>query len=258
VSLNSRHDNINDSFDFIPQDSQEAAHLGSAFNDRAGCMGNNQHKIPIKIAYHIFRRGTVKNERNDFCAIFEWPEVNLEFVERPLGDVISDACSIERTDSNLEQTVFVNVVKFPEHPEQRREFWMRAIVRLYRLDRCPHVKTQRTNPPFGVMKLTSITSQREGELVGISGHSIPGLMDGDGVNQVIEGSPQIVDAIPKLERQGTEVRSFVGMENPTMTGTIGIQLLGDAVILRLQPGRGFSVDGIQVMLGAPEFGVDAR
>jgi hypothetical protein len=86
---------------------------------------------------------------------------------------------------DVEQTVLIEVVEFPEKSQQRREFSVRTIVRLHTLNHCPHVKAQRPNPPLQIVKLRSIASQRESELASVGRGIFPGLVDGNSVDQMV-------------------------------------------------------------------------
>jgi hypothetical protein len=248
---------INNSSNLVTQHGDEASDLCSTIQGWAGGVRHDNHEVTDKCAAHILRRGLLENKSSDLCAVFEFSLADQEFKVGSGGDFMREASLPETAESNLQQSVLVNVIQFPEQPEKRREFWVRAIVRLYSLDSCPHSKTQSRNPLFGVMKLTSVASQGEGELIGAGRGFLPRLMDGDCVDQVVEGGTKIVDAVPDLKGQSLEIGSLGSVENPTMFGTIGLDLLGDAVVFRLQSGSRACIDGIEMFLGAAQFGVNA-
>lgn len=244
---NSRDDVGNSKLNLFPHKYQKGSHLSPSHHCWPWGVWDDQHKIPVKVSCHIFGHGDVEDERNDLCAIFEWGLVDGDLEFGPGGNLMTEARLVETANRNLEQSVFVNVIEFPEHPEKRREFWVRAIVRLYRLDSCPHGQTKLLNSALGFLKLTSTTRQRESEPLCSRRRALSGLMNGNSVDQVIKRGAKIVDAVSDLKRECLENCPSVGMEDPTMTGTIGVQLLGDAVIFRLQSGSRFNIDGIEVL-----------
>ena len=80
---------------------------------------------------------------------------------------------------------------------------------------------------------------------------MPGLVNGDGVNQMVESASEIVNTIPKFKREGLEIGSLRSVKKPTMYGTMGLTLLGDSVVFRLESGLRANIEGIEVFLGSP-------
>jgi hypothetical protein len=95
----------------------------------------------------------------------------------------------------VKQSVLVRVVESVEQSHEGRVLWVRAVVRLRPLNRCPHRLTQRRNDPLGVMKLSSITSDREGKFIGIPGQVGALLVNGDGEDQVVESAAHVMNTI---------------------------------------------------------------
>jgi hypothetical protein len=182
--------------------------------------------LPIEIAAHLCWRRIAKDETYDLCAVFHLARPTIPILVGGSGREIQTMARLGKCcDGHMEQTVLINVIEFPENPEQRREFSVGAIVRLYPLNRCPHRRAETLNPPLHLVKLRGVTGEGESELGGVGRGILPGFVDGDSVDQVVEGASQVVDAISDPEINIGEIPGVNDMENPTVFGSIGIELL---------------------------------
>lgn len=73
-------------------------------------------------------------------------------------------------------------------------------------------------------------------------------MSGDGIDQVVQSGPQIVQAISDHQRPTLKRRRLIDTDNDGVPGTVRICLLEEAVRVSLKPGMNFAVDGLSVLL----------
>jgi hypothetical protein len=66
-----------------------------------------------------------------------------------------------------------------------------------------------------------------------------------------------VNAIPDAQRNSCEVPNINDMENPTVFGSIGIELLGDSIVTIFEPSSDFVLDSVNVFQGPSEFCINA-
>jgi len=76
-------------------------------------------------------------------------------------------------------------------------------------------------------------------------------MNGDGVNQMIEGASQVVDAIGKQQTPSLEGRLGRESQNDFVLGKLSIWLMGNTVRIFVKPGGELILDGLGVFPRMP-------
>src|SRR4029453_15401284 len=135
------------------------------------CVGKGGGQTSSELVVHV-RRRSVDGDRRDLCAIYNFPKMKIGFDALAGFHLIVDPLELplERLgECHVKQSVFVKIVEVSQDGEQRRQFTVRAIVRLQRLDLCPHVSTQPFDAPVLASEIVSAVVVREGGVSGVGG-----------------------------------------------------------------------------------------
>lgn len=159
-------------------------------------------------------------------------------------DVGVSACQMN--SSECEEPVFVSVIEVPEKGEKRRERAVRSVVRLYPLDLCPHCQIERSDPPSLVVEVGGSVSNGELKPSFVGGRVALGLNGGDGVNQMVEGRPKIVNTVAEEEGQSVEVGWIGDAGDKMVIMAIRAMINRYGGWLRMTPSSNYSVGGFGV------------
>lgn len=230
-----------------------------SFSDFTRPFGMPEHEEQFNspLAHLHVRRRTLENDRRDLCATFY---LALEMGESD-GEVGRIAPKNEvnlptenSCEGQLEQLVLVNVCELSEQGESSREFSVWSIVRLHRLDCCPYINTQCLNSSLSAGAIETAAGITDWKLqsVSVGRRVLPSsLMNGDGVNQMIEGASQVVDAIGKQQTPSLEGRLGRESQNDFVLGKLSIWLMGNTVRIFVKPGGELILDGLGVFPRMP-------
>ena len=226
----------------------------------ARTLGFEQRSEVNPIILHV-RRRTIEGDRRDLCAVFHLiPGIEIGSpVDRDVWPAeakipLGDCCRNKR-----EQLVFVRIIEIAENAQERRELWVRSVVRLQGLDNCPHRITEA--PEFLSRSLCELSTRiDDGELKGIRTRRrvLSRFVNGNGVNEVIKNAPETMNAVPDYQSPSFSPWLSGNVKNDSVTGKIRVWLLGHTVGVRVHPGSDLILDGLSVFLSPPPFCLNAR
>ena len=254
--LDLRGNRLNQHSDFTVEKRQEGRSIISVTYPtwpRFVCKSENESEVG-PVILHI-RGRTAENNRRDFCAVFEFPLMRIEPSLCSIGDDWAREAYISRADcckDKLKQFVFVRILEIPEHGEEGREFWVRSIVRLEKLDHCPHGIADSAEPPLlNVPLKTFVTiTYGEHEAVRVGGRIGTGFVDGHAIHEMVKNTSEIVDAVCDDQRPAFNIGLPVDVENGTVACGVGICFVGEAVRVTIRPFADFFLDGLSMFVGA--------
>lgn len=218
-------------------------------------QGKNYRKI-APVVIHV-RGRTIKNKRHDFCAVFDFCSIGQE---GPSGSGIerwAEEAYIPRgnaREQQPEQFVLVRVLEISKHGEERRDFWIRSVIRLEKLERCLHRITNRTEfPSLNVPVKTGLAvTNGEHKFVGAGRRVLARFSNGNGVHEMIEGAAEIMNAIRDHERpslNGSGGNSTIEVNEGAVACAIKVCLVGEAIGFSFTPSKDFLLDGFSVVNG---------
>jgi hypothetical protein len=205
------------------------------------------------MAFHVTGR-RLNGERYDLSAICQIAVIPFDCSAESVGqsELQFKVPALLPVDGYIQKPVLVSIVKVAQDSEEGREEMVRSIVRLYRLDNCPHCLAQGLNVPRLLGKPTGIIGNGELQDALIRRRVDAGLVDGDGVNQVIESRSQVVNTIPADHRPAVAVQPTVKMNVEMVMMTLSISVRGDRVRLGILPSEDFFGDGFGMFLCTPD------
>ena len=172
------------------------------------------------------RRWTRVMERDDLLAVFHFGSVN--FVSRPgRATVLIPSEASQVGHGNVEQTVFVEVIKFPEHLEKRPKSWVRAVVRLEPFDYTEFMAAQLAKLPNDFSERGIFSGDWKGPLSRFRGRIRLSTENGQGIDDVIQGAPEIVNGIARDQRPLHKGRRDADAEGGPVSGEIRVVLSGN-------------------------------
>jgi hypothetical protein len=213
-----------------------------------------KNAIPVHI-----RRRSVTNNRKDLCAIFYLPEIEDVCKGSPIVGMFTLEAKLSLADCSVSQprqSVFVRVVEFSQHTQERRQHWMRSVVRLEHLESCPHRFTDFSQRPLAdsFVKILPSIGNGESKSPMIGRGSGFGFTDRNSSSQIIEGRTEIAESIGHDQSPSLELSWLHDTENETVTGAVVVHFLDEVVRISLHPGVGFIADGLSVFLAPSELG----
>ena len=200
--LNHSNNSINDVQNLFMDHREKLVEIGHINVGGALQMTEHNEQGDRPFVHLHIRRRTIENECRDLCAIF-YVAIGVFESEGSIGSIVPkikvNLPSSNCGESYLEQLVFVSVGEVPEQGEYGRELFMRSVVRLHSLDCCPHIKAQCTNSSLNIGTVESdvVIADRELQGVPIGGQGCRSLVNGNGVEQMIESTTQVMDAVSK-------------------------------------------------------------
>jgi hypothetical protein len=259
-SRNLRSNPVNHFTDFLVQEVKNSNHIAPVAPIRTGWVTltmpnmNCHAELPAFIEVHIQSRG-IANERKDLCAIFDFPvtdncrDIGIHGNARLIYE--ANLPSTDRAINKLEQAVLVTVTEFAQDSQERREVFVRSIVRLQRLDECLNRSAYCPKSSHSdCLGETGITGGNgESEFAFIAGKVRRRFMRGDCIDKMVEGGTQIVDTVSRYERPSQNRRRFINLENQAVTGAIRTELIHETIRVSVHPGAEFILDGLGVFLG---------
>ena len=214
------------------------------------------------VVAHV-RRRTRENRRIDFCAVFDFIGARNYLAGSPvIGNFPYQAeipC-IDNTVNHLEQLVLVPIIQVTQNGQEWAERWMRAIVRLKRLNDCPHRAANISEIVSGHCgpEVRCVIADGEGEFVFIGGRARSSLLADNGIDQMVESTSQIMDSVSEPQRPSLKRGRFIDSKNNAITGAIAIDSLQNAIRVSVCPGPKLILDGFSVFLAPGQFCPDAR
>jgi hypothetical protein len=207
---------------------------------------------------HIMGR-TITNHCKDLCAVFQLPGIENGIEDSSIWRMLSYEAKISLCDctiGEIEKPVLVRVIQISQDGEKWRQCFVWSVVRLQRLENCPHRLADLPKPLLTnrFIKLSPAVSDRESELLLVRGRHGSGFKNCDSIDKVIQSSPQIVEAVSGHQGPSLERRWLVLAQNETVTGAISVHLTGKTVRFSVQPGLDFTIEGLSVFLAPGELG----
>ncbi len=257
---------VNNVPDFLAQFGEESRKIIAASKVRGGWITLTMpyrnddvhfHSIPVHI-----RRRTVTHHREDLCAIFHFPSVGDSSPTPTIGRMFACEAKIPMSHCAIhesEQSMFVRIVQFSQDLQKRRQLFVRSVVRLQRLENCPH-RLANSSEPLGsdlLVKVRPVIRNRESQSSVMRWSGEPGLENRNTVDEIVQGGSQIVEAIGNHQSPSLEWRGLVLSKDEAITGAVSVYLLRDAVRVSVHPGLDFIVDGLSVFLTPGELSSNA-
>jgi hypothetical protein len=228
----------------------------------AFAVPQREYKGYVKFVELHIRAGSIKEPTADFCVMFEFPIIGadsrLPTVGGSWGTEVN-LCIPQSGKCEPKQFVLIPIVKISKNGKERRDGWIRSIVRLRSLDCCPRRTIQDCNSPARVLEVDSTIRDGEGEALFLGGRkwTRQQLMNGNGIDQVVERGPQIVKAIRDHERPSRKRRLFTHLKSNAPVGRIFVSLSNESVRFSLYPRSKLSAIGCKVLFGSGEPSIDA-
>ena len=226
---------------------------------REGCE-HGDHAICREFRVGILRR-TRENELADLCAVYHFGHPVEHIGNRESRVLIPSPAVTHSTDrSNAEQMVFVRVIETFEQSKKRRECFVRSIVRLEPLDFFNHGLSypEKWGGRHGSLKGGGIISDRKGPSSLPWGWIRVCSEDGDGVNEVVQSTSEVVDGIADNQRPPLKTGRMIDDGDSPVPGKIDVVFNGDSIRLAVDPGNQFLLEGVYMLLGTMEFCPYAR
>jgi hypothetical protein len=240
----------------IPQDCIEGT---SVVARRADFVAQSDDYVGFDVIEFHIRRRTAEGNRRDLCAVFDFTISENPLLDWPdeRGIVLPFHAKLPSEDigeCELKQAVLVRVIEFPQQCEQRREIGVRAIVRLRSLNRCSSLLAKTADHAGTISgKLRPVIANGKLQFVPSRRRILTGFVNGNGVNEMIEGTSEIMGSIANYQRPVVEPSISDDLKNEAVFGQIGIDLCGQTVRTRFQPGANLSLDGFGMVLRPSDF-----
>ena len=209
------------------------------------CAGDKDvcHELWIGI-----RRWPRVMERNDLLAVYHFGSVN--FFSRPGRTSVLIPSEVSQVgQGHVEQTVFVEVVKFPENLKDRGKAWVRAVVRLEPFDYTEFMAAQIAKLPDNFSERGPFSTDWEKPLSRFRGRIRLSTENGQGVDGMIQGAPEIVEGIAENQGPPDKLGQVADAEGGPVSGEISVVLSGEGIGIEVNPGLDFSLKGQDVVLG---------
>jgi hypothetical protein len=265
LPLDSTNDRIHNESDFLSDESQDGASFTTISPDWPRRVtlfmpkGNGDSEINLLELHAGFR--LVENPLHEYCVVFKFSDVSAELplAGSPAWNTQADLSLVLGGESQPEQFVLVCLFKLSEEGEWRLNDWVPSVVRLHTLNCCPYRTAQTGDPANGFLSsaIRGIVYNGESQSVFLGGRILPGLMHGDGVDQVIQSRPQVVDAIADNESPILKAGDFGDVEDNVEAGKVLVSLFGDAVRVSISPQHQFTTVRLKVGFGTPKLGFNA-
>jgi len=202
------------------------------------------------VVLHI-RRRTVANHREDFCAVFDFSGISDFLPVAAFGKFADEAyvplCN--GAESQSDQVVLVRIVHVAEDSEERRELFVRSILRLYPLNSCPHggAYIPKSSNVECLPEVFGRISDRE-SIVGIPGRVGGGFVTSDGVNKVIQGGTKVGKAVRKHQAPPLKRGRLIDAKEDAVSSVVRVSLSRDTIWVSVKVGPDFILDGLSVFL----------
>ena len=213
---------------------------------------NDQSKL--EFVCHI-RLRDLEGGRYQFCSVFDLSSFNRNFrIVLGIPNVVETNLSARRAGyGEMQEPVLVPIINVVE--EYEGVDWQRmrkdGMVRLYKLNSCPHGLTQTPNVASGV-GIRRALPNRKLEMVGSGSHWVIGerFMDDDGPQHVIQSAPEVVNNIGNLERPPYDVRFPMDAGSDCVVGHLCIVRRDTAIRFKVEPSPNFRIEVIQQFFSA--------
>ena len=205
------------------------------------------------------RARTIEHKSSDFCAVLHFAcrkDEPLGFKRKNNAFAVRD---FERTDianvgdGDIEESVFINVVEFPEEAEQRREYRVRALVRLEPFDFIQHTRSQiAKSAGRGFSKRLRIATDGEIQVSRVGERGLPRSEDGNRVDKMIQCTPEIMNGIAGEKRQSLKIGLFKNTDNERLLGELSVGLSGESIRFGVSPGHNCIFQVSDMLLGSTD------
>lgn len=128
---------------------------------------------------------------------------------------------------------------------------MRAIVRLKLFNDCPDWMAnipQQQSLGYSLIKLNPTIRDGEHKFPFEAGLIRRGLVGGNGIHEIIQRRPEVVQIVPDDKTPTLKRRGFIDPENQTKFSVLRICLFDEAIGVSLKIGTNLILDGLSVYL----------
>lgn len=239
-------DNLNDCFDLINKPREHRVNRSYADSARPLSVAESYCNGDVILAFHVAGR-RLDGERHEFSAIYKFAIVPSG-VYRPMWrrDTEVDVPALLPINGYVQIPVFVSVIKVADELKKRRQKTVGSIVRLYRLDACPHCRAQGFNSPLLIRERTGIVGDGKLENAFAGGRIGAGFLNSDSVDEMVESRSQVMNTISADQRPSVEiaVQRPVEVDDEPVITTLDVSLRGDLVSVNFSPIKDFFVDRV--------------
>lgn len=238
---------FDDRSDFLTEQGQETPDAGYLDTSRPARMAEAYCKGCLILVFHVKQR-RVNGERHDFSAIYNVVGIGSgRLNDMPEGIFDVSLSALLPRDNYVQQSVLVTIIEVSDKREQRGKQFVHSMVRLYPLNVCPHCAAQRPDSPFLLMEAIRAVGDGELEFPFVAGKDGRGLMDGNGIDKMIERTSKIVDTISSDQRPPVPIRDCE-INGNIIAAPLRVTIFGEAVRLRIFPNQNLINDGFGVFL----------
>lgn len=253
--MQSQNQAINDVFNLCDEVVENISEFGETASRWPSGMSYGYDNGCLVLVAHI-SIGRLQYKPHDFCATFYRvpPEVDLlrDYDRSVVWHREAKFSADDIGDNNIEQPVLVRIVEVGEQAKQGREKWVRSIVRLRSLDYCLRSRVKERDPVLLSGVVVRSTYDRELEFLPIRRGIPSSVSDGEPVNDVVKGGPEIMNTVSRNERPSFERGSTNDVNDSAVAFTLGVTLMGDDIRLSLGPCLDFNLKSLDVFFGAAE------
>lgn len=213
---------------------EQRSNVGHRTAGWSGVVANAYTESRCVIVGHVKGR-RINGESHDVAAIFNFSGVDANRDSVTDGMFDANVPRLLPENGHIEQPVLVTVIKISDKGEHGRERSVPSIVRLYPLNACPHCWTQRLDSEFlpgefvGTVGDGKLQDSLAGGRVGL------GLANSNGIDEVVEGRTQTVDAISENQRPPIPIRGDREINGDTVEVTLRVAIVGENVQLGVCP-----------------------
>jgi hypothetical protein len=194
----------------------------------------------------------VDGEPCNFCAIFKALLTKTD--DRLFGSQWQREVKFPRCDLGhhyMDQSMLVTVIEVSDQGQQRREMSVPSVVRLHSLDSCPHINSQRFDPAR--REVSSIVEDRKLQLSLVSGGILTSIMNGGGVDKVIQGGSQIVNTVAYHNRPIVKRRRSFDIEDYAVAAAVSVSLSAEDIRFAVHPKPDVGINGLGMFVSPPDF-----
>jgi len=152
----------------------------------------------------------------------------------------------------MEKAMLIRIVELIEGSEQERTIWIPSLVWLKPLNECLGTIAQSVQP--GTLFPKFIGAVENWELQGplFGGRINPAIFDGQGINDVVEGTSKVLDAVSSDQGPSFNSRWLVNLNEDAIAATVNVTLLADGIRLGISPAIEFGLESIEVFASSLE------
>jgi hypothetical protein len=240
--------NVNDLPNILDKSIEKAPDLADAFPEWPLGVAHGYTEGRIAVVLHISLCRFEREEKN-FCATFYR---SIEGMERWLSAQGGDEAKLPADDTlhgDIEQSVLVSIVEFPDDRKEGRQFMVPSVVRLRSLDACLRI-TADHRQPARLLSSKPVRSIGDGELqILCTGRRIgPTVANGDSIDDVIQCAPKTVNAIASDQGPAIKGRRLLDGNDEAVAATISVAFFGENIRFSCDPRLEFGLKSIEMFL----------